>query len=192
MQSIAPASAAASRIESDERQSKPLHKSGAAHHRLISATLEAQRNESLEQMKLNYPLDSMASRTIGGCRISVQNISMMPQLSGAGFADSWQQPVQRHTPYDKNIPYDMPESADKTTLPVGAVAANNSELLASLNRPSIDSDTDSDTDSETESSTTNQTWNLPANNHYQCLLILNSYQTRNEHRYNRIKISTVA
>ncbi len=74
---------------------------------------------------------------------------MMPQLSDAGFADSWQQPVQHSTPYDISTKL---ESADKTMVPVGAVAANNSEPLTSLNRPSIDSDTYSDTESSTDES----------------------------------------
>ncbi|MBO9482217.1 WD40 repeat domain-containing protein [Salinisphaera sp. G21_0] len=156
MQPIASGSAATSRIETDERQLsddlKPQHKSVAAYNKQISEIPELELVESLGQLKLDPPPDATLTTAIDERSIGL-NISTMTQ-SDAGLDGALQQHDQRNTPYN-NSSLTEPESADKATVPAGAVPANSVNALASLSRPSTDvSGTESPPDdSDTESST---------------------------------------
>ncbi|WP_257293754.1 WD40 repeat domain-containing protein [Endozoicomonas sp. YOMI1] len=156
MQPIASGSTAASRMETDERQSfndlEPPHKSVAAHNKKISEIPDPEQIESLERLKLDSTPEWTVITTIDERKITGLNISMMPQSSDPGLAEASQQHEQRNIPCDSSS---EPESAGNITVPSGDASANSGNTLTSLNRPSTDdSDTESSTDdSDTESST---------------------------------------
>ncbi|WP_257295972.1 WD40 repeat domain-containing protein [Endozoicomonas sp. YOMI1] len=158
MQPIAQSSAAASRIETNERQLfndlKALNISVTAYNKQVSKISGPDQFKSLERLRLDSPPELTIITAIGKRKLEITglNISMMPQSSGAGLSDASQQYEQRNIPYDSHT---EPESAGKALVPADDVSANSGNTLTSLKRPSTaDSDTESSTDiSDTESST---------------------------------------
>ncbi|WP_163372282.1 WD40 repeat domain-containing protein [Endozoicomonas acroporae] len=159
MQPIAQGSAAASRIETNERQLfndlKTLNKSVAAFNKQVSEISGPDQFKSLERLRLDSPPELTFITAIGKRKLEIigLNVSMVPQSPGIGLADASQQ----HDEHDEqqNIPYDShtePEPTDNTIGPAGAISANSGNTLT---RPSTDdSYTESSTDnSDTESST---------------------------------------